>query len=353
MLAPGWRLVLGSRHAISIEETPMSYPPDDPPAEPLGADQSPEAVPSEMPADAPSGDAPPLRRRRRRRRRRPVAVAVAGIEATGADAPALPAAENAAIPADAADAAAPVAARPRRRRRRRPPPAVVGETAAAAGRPDPPPSSETSADTSAQERLRPRRRRRRPSPRPATGEAGTAPVPDEEALRQAEAARRRLRVVEIKSPPRGRGPRDRRAPDGGARAEPAGGRVARAPSPRDRDARDRRPRGKGDRPSLRNAPPKRVEQKLYATRSVVDHGFEDIEAEDSATRRVTWTIVKRTLVDQTVGKPKSAVYVLERDGLETEFPNLGAARAAVNKTIVHPEKLTRSKAEYAAEKAKK
>jgi hypothetical protein len=46
----------------------------------------------------------------------------------------------------------------------------------------------------------------------------------------------------------------------------------------------------------------------------------------------------------------SAIYVVERDGAETEFPNLGAARAAVNKVIAHPERLTRPKAEYAAAK---
>jgi hypothetical protein len=85
---------------------------------------------------------------------------------------------------------------------------------------------------------------------------------------------------------------------------------------------------------------------------VVDRGFEDIagEAEESATRRVHWTIVKRTVADQKSGKPMSAIYVLQRDGVESEFPNLGAARSAVNKTIVHPEKLTLSKAEHAAAK---
>ena len=85
---------------------------------------------------------------------------------------------------------------------------------------------------------------------------------------------------------------------------------------------------------------------------MVDRGFEDIadEAEESATRRVHWTIVKRTVADQKSGKPMSAIYVLQRDGTESEFPNLGAARSAVNKTIVHPEKLTLSKAEHAAAK---
>jgi hypothetical protein len=42
--------------------------------------------------------------------------------------------------------------------------------------------------------------------------------------------------------------------------------------------------------------------------------------------------------------------VLQRDGADTEFPSLGAARNTVNKQIVHPEKLTLSKAEHAAAK---
>jgi hypothetical protein len=83
---------------------------------------------------------------------------------------------------------------------------------------------------------------------------------------------------------------------------------------------------------------------------VVDRGFDDVEDEDAGTRRVHWTILKRTTADQVSRKALAAVYVLQRDGVDTEFANLGAARNAVNKTIVHPEKLTRSKAEYAAEK---
>jgi hypothetical protein len=82
---------------------------------------------------------------------------------------------------------------------------------------------------------------------------------------------------------------------------------------------------------------------------VVDRGFEDVEEEGGA-RRVHWTIVKRTTADLISRKAVSAIYVLQRDGVDSEFPNLGTARSAVNKTIVHPEKLTRSKAEYAAEK---
>ena len=109
-------------------------------------------------------------------------------------------------------------------------------------------------------------------------------------------------------------------------------------------------RGRG-----RDAPARRVEQKLYALESTVDRGFEDVpdEAEDSGSRRVHWTIVKRTVADQKSGKPMSATYVLQRENEETEFPNLGAARAAANKTIVHPEKLTMSKAEHVAAKNSK
>ena len=80
---------------------------------------------------------------------------------------------------------------------------------------------------------------------------------------------------------------------------------------------------------------------------MVDRGFEDVtedsnEGGQGDTRRVHWTIIKRTVADQKSGKAMSASYVLQREGVEAEFPNLGAARAAVNKTIVHPEKLTLS-----------
>ena len=74
------------------------------------------------------------------------------------------------------------------------------------------------------------------------------------------------------------------------------------------------------------------------------------EAGNSEPRRVHWTIIKRMVADQQSGKAVSAVYVFQREGVDTEFPNLGAARAAANKTIVHPEKLTLSKAEHAAAK---
>jgi hypothetical protein len=94
---------------------------------------------------------------------------------------------------------------------------------------------------------------------------------------------------------------------------------------------------------------RRPERKLYNIDSVVDRGFEDVE-EEGGERRIPWTIIKRTVADQISRKPMSSSYVLQRDGAETEFPSLGGARSAVNKTIVHPEKLTLSKADHAAAK---
>ena len=203
---------------------------------------------------------------------------------------------------------------------------------------------------------RPRRRRRRS---PHAGESVTAQEGQPEAGRGTEPNRGRQRF----------GPR--RGDAGEARSRQPGApqprlpgeapREPRAPGAERRDRDDAGPRGRsgggtrdGQRGRGRDAPPRRAEQKLYALESMVDRGFEDVadEAEDSGSRRVHWTIVKRTVADQKSGKPMSAAYVLQRDGAETEFPNLGAARAAANKTIVHPEKLTLSKAEHAAAKNK-
>ena len=99
---------------------------------------------------------------------------------------------------------------------------------------------------------------------------------------------------------------------------------------------------------------RKPEPKLNSFEVVVDRGSEDVtdEANEGAVRRITWTIVKRTVADQRSTRVISAVYVLRRDGVDTEFATLGTARAAVNKTISHPEKLTRSKSEYAAAKKK-
>ena len=239
--------------------------------------------------------------------------------------------------------------------------------------------------------VRPRRRRRRPRypiPERPPGENGEAAGGDAAAAHGgAEAPTRPLGT----RPPRTRNRRRRRPPvaggapaageaagtaeaTGAARSErPANGRDrdrdqrARAPradggpgaGQRDRgrrdDARrgDQRGRGRGGPPGRDRGPSGRnAERKLYSFDSVVDRGFDDVE-EEAETRRVHWTILKRTTADQISRKPVSAVYVLQRDGNDSEFPNLGAARSAVNKTIVHPEKLTRSKEEYAAEKSGK
>ena len=100
-----------------------------------------------------------------------------------------------------------------------------------------------------------------------------------------------------------------------------------------------------DRDGLRRKP----EPKLYRLESIVDRGFEDVAdpATEGATRRVDWTILKRTTADQRSARALSAIYVLRRDGTDAEFAQLSAARAAVHKTISHPEKLTLSKAEHA------
>ena len=88
---------------------------------------------------------------------------------------------------------------------------------------------------------------------------------------------------------------------------------------------------------------------------MVDRGFEDLAdpANEGATLRVHWTIVKRTVADQRTTKPVSMLYILKRGESEAEFANLSLARAAVNKTIVHPEKLTLSKEQHAAARGKK
>ncbi|MGH7117249.1 MAG: hypothetical protein ACREE9_22495, partial [Stellaceae bacterium] len=153
-------------------------------------------------------------------------------------------------------------------------------------------------------------------------------------------------------PQRERSARERSAPD---RREPGSrdgdARRAGPPRPQGRPqgrASDRRP-GRG-----RDASPNRPSQKLYTLESMVDRGFEDIadDGGENPPRRVHWTILKRSIADQNSGKPMSTAYVLQREGAETEFANLGAARAAANKTIIHPEKLTLSKAEHVAAKNK-
>ena len=235
-----------------------------------------------------------------------------------------------------------------------------------------------------------RRRRRRRGPRPgetpgpgavtgetaqATGEAelgqegGRAPPTG--ARFRGEHRAGRSSAAEADRGARTRGPRQRRGqsegrPDRRPRASDArergragdrsgsgGGRFAgrerdtrERSRDRDRSGRAERRRGKG-----RDERKKEPERRLYALESVVDRGFEDVTDEaDNETRRVHWTIIKRMVADQNSGKAISAVYVLKRDDVDTEFPSLGTARAAANKTIIHPEKLTLSKAEHAAAK---
>jgi hypothetical protein len=100
---------------------------------------------------------------------------------------------------------------------------------------------------------------------------------------------------------------------------------------------------------------KKPEPKLYRLEAIVDRGFEDVAdpATAGATRGVDWTILKRTTTDQQTARALSAIYVLRRDGTDTEFLHLSTARAAVNKSISPPEKLTLSKADHAAAKGAK
>jgi hypothetical protein len=180
-----------------------------------------------------------------------------------------------------------------------------------------------------------------------SGDAVAAPRQERSRSRH----RRGQRIAPGDAPAGDRPPREDRGPRREGRDRPdrqgdRGPQGDRREGRRDAGPRDRRggPPGRG-----RAAPPRKIERKLYHIDSVVDRGFEDVEGEGD-TRRVHWTILKRTTADQVSRKALSALYVLQRDGADTEFPSLGAARDAVNKKIVHPEKLTRSKAEYAAEK---
>lgn len=372
----------------------MPHSSDDPstPLAPSGEDGPPSEIRPDAPAQGaservPEGSDPPAasqhegapRRPRRRRRRRPPAASTAE---PGVGEPQLAAAVSRAeaAPSDVAQGAPPgengAPKPPQRRRRRRRPPREAAPQPAASGdaktgvptigtAPSAPASdaaqSEAPPPLDQVARGYPRRRRRRRPARPvgaADANSGSEmPRNSEAAADRAVRDRPRVGGPRTRSPretgprqpqPQETGPRERRARSSAARDTGADdrGRNPRGRGPGGRNARDRH-RGRG-----RDAPQKRPEQKLYALESVVDRGFEDIadESDQSGTHRVHWTIVKRTVADQKSGKPMSAVYVLQREGVEAEFPNLGAARLAVNKTIVHPEKLTLSKAEHAAAK---
>jgi hypothetical protein len=354
-----------------------------PDTSPPGITEPPVASPTETPSPVPAGEAsagvPPRRRRRRRRRKGPrptdgasPPVATPG-EAGLSEGAALGLAEDGghdagprdtagrprlglpgfsppgALSTEAPPAGEPAPKRRRRRRRKGPRPAgaaAAGEPASAA--PGAPPAEGDAPTPGAQPTStdRPARRRRRRRPREGgdpqhaadAGAPADRPSTDRSPTDRPHTAR----------PPHERGDRPRRERD----ERPRG----------DRDRGERGPRGAGKRGPKdgrrdggRDGPRREREQKLYATEAVVDRGFEDVadEAAEGGSRRADWTIVKRTMADLITRKPMSMTYVLKRPDGETEFPNLGAARAAVNKTIVHPEKLTRSKADYAALKGSK
>jgi len=379
----------------------MPHSSDDQPSAPTPSvvSETPSATAGEAPVGAnPAGPSsaegeayPPRRRRRRRRRRPPPAAASPGAAPGDQTTPEGTAPTGDTIPETNADAQAGTggeaeAPRPprHRRRRRRGPPGEMPQQAPSGevrvdenGPPDrtivTPGEDSTQAQPAAGiagEPPRPRRRRRRPARRPGLmnetdsgGQSPSGPVAITEGTSQSEPPtvgrpwpgrprdRRPRDPAARAGEPRGQGPRQPRE-----RAAGPGEAGGRAPDRRDQgsDARGRRDRRSSGRPPGRgrDAPPRKPELKLYALESVVDRGFEDVpeESDGGGTRRVHWTIIKRTVADQKSGKAMSASYVLQREGVEAEFPNLGAARAAVNKTIVHPEKLTLSKAEHVAAK---
>ncbi len=351
------------------------------------AGEAPDGGSSPVPSSA-DGEAYPPRRRRRRRRPPPAAAsqetAVAGETAAEETPPAGDKVHD--TQADArgdirGDAQAP---KPRRhRRRRRGPPREMAQHSPASGdgpvdesgRPDPttvaPGEDATQPQPApgvADEPPRPRRRRpaRTPGlmdPAASGGQtpSGSLAITDGESQSEPGTVgrpwpgrprnRRPSHPATPEGDPRSHGPRQPRERAGEPRDAGARGPDRRDQSSDDRGRRDRRssgrPPGRG-----RNAPLRKPEQKLYALELVVDRGFEDVteDSDEGGTRRIHWTIIKRTVADQKSGKAMSASYVLRREGVEAEFPNLGAARAAVNKTIVHPEKLTLSKAEHVAAK---
>jgi hypothetical protein len=346
------------------------------------------------PPNAPPHDSEPRRPRRRRHRRRPASASgpgEAGAFSAGQVTETVVAGKSPA--ADASQSARPADSEPhkprrRRRRHRGPPRDAVSEEVSAGGAegeagegiPGDPEAQSASTGDSAQgrrtlslprrdnvSREQPRRRRRhrraprdpgstelQPGAKPQSGSEAAAPRNGPATIRKPRIGgpRSRPREAELREgETRDAASRERRAHDTGQ-----GDIGPRQPGRRDQEPRGRGRRDKGSKDRRqgrgREPPQKRPEPKLYALESVVDRGFEDVadQSDESLTRRVHWTIIKRTVADQKSGKAMSAVYVLQRDGVDSEFPNLGAARAAVNKTIVHPEKLTLSKAEHAAAK---
>lgn len=309
---------------------------------PVASDPAPQAEQGQQagpqPGEPPIAQTPtemPRRRRRRRRRRR-------AVQPTNA--------ENVPVSATAAEnisASATVSS-------------VAGEAAPPGQQSEPSspqPGASPSAEATADHPRTPRRRRRRRRPRlpgergSASREGGASQIlespPGDLAAHKDSAPDRKPR--DARWARHGRGKEAVQEP--GSREGDARGSGPRKPGHWGKDARARGPGGPKHRPyGGKRGVPDKQEQKLYSSEAVVDHGFEDIAAGDdgSEARRIDWTIIKRTVADQRSTRTVSTVYVLRRDGVDTEFPYLGAARAAVNKKIVHPEKLTRPKSDYAA-----
>jgi hypothetical protein len=318
-----------------MAETPNTgaAPPSDGRSEPAAPAVTPDEAP---PSLAPTGDPTRRRRRRRRRHRRP-SVDAGGVSDTTAASVTAPTAQDASAQPAPGEASA----------------AVPGEQRA----PGDPPAGDAP-------RRRRRRRRRRPQSDGVQQAAGTNP--NSATAAAAPEPRRDTPRPQGDRPPRHRQRRHGRERDDREREERRRGDQRGASTGNNRESRARDPRRPHHKDDARGGKHprhgrergefrKKPEPKLYRLESIVDRGFEDVAdpATEGATRRVDWVILKRTTADQRAARALSAIYVLRRDGSETEFAHLSAARAAVNKTIAHPEKLTLSKADHAAAKAGK
>jgi hypothetical protein len=276
------------------------------PAEPV-------ATPTEgMPRIAPSGDQPRRRHRRRRHRQSNPAAASTALTQTPVNPPNPPAKRS---PAEASIQTTPEQTFP------------------------------TQLPTENSPRKRRRRRRRRPRPEAAelaaaTGDPASGALGD---VVQASAA------TQVNEPRRDRENRKNRG-EQSSDLHVGDGRNANARGPRDKSRARERKEGRD-----RRAFAKKPDPKLYQLESIVDRGFEDVpdSLNEGTTRRVDWTILKRTTAEQRSARALSAIYVLRRDGIESEFTHLGEARSAVHKTINHPEKLTPSKADHAVARGTK
>jgi hypothetical protein len=361
----------------------MPHSSADPPSAPFSPSVESEAPSARRPEGTPENtagatdpqqpapqDGEPRRRRRRRRRRPPPAITsgepAAGDQGQTEESSSPGGATQTGMPTAPSGDSRPQMPRRRRRRHRRPPPEPAAGLDIPAPEPgpggetvqgtqglepmlsQPAPSGPPSTDRSRQHPGRRPRHRRPPrdggapdARRDSGSPSEAATVSDARAETGAANFSRSGADARRERYPRSTGPQERAGREAGRRDRGIGGRGSRGNRAAGR-------RQGADRGASQTKPP----QKLYALESVVDRGFEDVTdpSDESITHRVHWTIVKRSVADQRSGKAMSSAYVLQREGTDSEFPNLGAARAAVNKTIVHPERLTLSKAEHAAAK---